>query len=112
MVKEPQDNEVTKSSMLFIDCENAVLAYGAAQETTQTPQATQTTQTTQTTQPAGTAGAESAGEDIVRPTRVAAGSGGLATDTLPLGVLVAMVVGGLSVAAAALVPARRRMPRD
>lgn len=91
VVKETPGTEVTKSSMLFIDCEDAAETFrtevAAAAESAQVGSAPRT---------------EVAAVEVDQPLGVAAGSAGLAEDRMPGWALMLMAVGALTLAGTGL----------
>lgn len=109
VVKESNGSEVTKSTMLFIDCQPAVEAFAAAQQDDE-PETEVLSKTRQREEPADEAGDGAAqAEEVPQPTVVSAGSAGLAATHLPVWVAVLMMIGlGAMVAAVATMHVRRR----
>lgn len=112
---EGEGTEVTKSKQFFIDCEAAVLAFRevAAGEADEVEEAEEPEDGAVV---AGVGGAApemdaAADEEVVRPTAVPAGSGGLASTALPVWLAALMLLGGSLLAAPVAVAVGRRARR-
>lgn len=104
VVKETDGTEVTKSTMLFVDCEAAVLAFRASAE-----EATSEDEPAAETEPTAEEDATPAPVEVPRPTLVPAGAGGAAPSTSPLvTALAALLLGALLVVPGRRVAAVRR----